>query len=123
MSRNTTPHVRGMNSVERLYENGESGDGGQRGEGMDAPEGEHGDAQQGGAHARGGDALPRRGADVPDDDGGDEPWHGVSDVGLDDGCSERLGLGAGVPAQRVPVHAGRGDVEWKPCFTSLYYLY
>ena len=101
---NPTPHVRGMNSVERLYENGESGDGGQRGEGMDAPEGEHGDPEQGGAHAREGDALPRPGADVPDDDGGDEPQDGGAGVERDDGCSGRLGLGVGEPAQRVPVH-------------------
>lgn len=77
---------------------------------LDAPEGEHGDAEQGGAHARGGDALSRLGAHVPDDDGGDEPWHGVPDVGLGDGGADGLGLGAGEPAQRVPVHAGRGEV-------------
>ena len=111
MCRNATPHGVGVERLERLYDNGESGDGGQRGEGMDAPEGEHGDAQQGGAHARERDALPRPGVHVPDDDGGDEPRHGVSDVGLGDGGADGLGLGVGVPAQRVPVHVGRGGVE------------
>lgn len=77
---------------------------------LDAPEGEHGDLEQGGAHARGGDALPRPGVHVPDDDGGDEPQDGGAGVERDDGCSRRLGLGVGVPAQRVPVHAGGGVI-------------
>ncbi len=88
-----------------------SEDGGQRGEVLDAPEGEHGDAQQGGGDARGGDALPRPGEPVPDDDGGDEPWRGVSDVGLGDGGADGLGLGVGEPAERVSVHVGREEVE------------
>jgi len=106
----TTPHVRGMNSVERLYENGESDDGERRGAVLAAPQAQHGDAEQGGAHARGGDAVSQPGEPHLQHNRSDEPRHGVPDVERRAGCGGHPRLGAGVPAQRVPAHAGREEV-------------
>jgi len=70
---------------------------------LDAPEAQHGDAEQGGALARGGHEKPRRGEHVPERDGSEEPGHGDAVVERDVGGAGRLGLGAGVAAQRRDV--------------------